>query len=160
MKIIVTGEINSGKTSYVKDYIEKHKEYNFFGWLTFKLRKELSPQYDIAFIEKSSIIKIFPFIRYNKIFKNWEKFRNFYFNRFIFEEQKKIIRKYLNNYNKDKNVFVIDEIGPLELIEKSGIYPAFGDIAQIKNLLVVVRKTMLSNFFRIFGDEKWIIEEK
>jgi nucleoside-triphosphatase THEP1 len=70
------------------------------------------------------------------------------FNKNIFEKVSNIILKEYND--KNDGILIIDEIGPLELFQKKGLYNCLINILENNNknlkILFIVRKRILDEF--------------
>ncbi|MEA3391500.1 MAG: nucleoside-triphosphatase [Candidatus Marinimicrobia bacterium] len=143
---IVTGEIDSGKTHYLKDLYEKdhkgdgilslkhYKDDRFLGYDLFHLKSR----------EKEA------FIRFkSQLPESWnEKLEigkySFSCEGFAFAE--KVLK------NIDEGPVYIDEVGPLEMLDKKGFYERLKElINQNIDLFITVRSTLIDALHDEFG---------
>ncbi|MCF8226741.1 MAG: hypothetical protein K9J30_12760 [Bacteroidales bacterium] len=108
---IITGKVQEGKTSYLEKLVKKFKPRNiktggFIARGTFKegrrtgfILHDLSGETSIPIASK-------------KKQPGWIKFRSFYFNPDSFKAGEKFIK---NAIQTNKELFVIDEVGPIEM---------------------------------------------
>jgi len=142
---ILSGAINSGKSTYIENIIKQAQKCNY------KINALLSSAYfennekvgyDLYLIpdgEKRLLARTYPFDKAKK------------FRRFYFSEQ---TINWANNYLislkaveaiEESEIVIIDEIGHLEL-NKEGFYPGLKSVYQnqeIKLLILVVRKHLI-----------------
>ena len=55
---------------------------------------------------------------------------------------------------KPENILVVDELGPLEIVKKGGLWPAMKKILknEKKNIIITVRSSMLAEFLNMVGN--------
>lgn len=100
-------------------------------------------EYDIFFITMSKVHEPLPFIRTTP-FKNSFAWRRFHFDQTIFDDVEKM------DFGKP-DIFVIDEVGPLELFDKKGfwnILPAL--YLKHANTVTIVRSELTRKFRCVF----------
>jgi nucleoside-triphosphatase THEP1 len=136
---ILTGEINSGKTTVLTKFFNDSAGKKIIaGWLSPK-------EYDIHFIKGSKIISKMPLAR-KKPFKPSVKFGHLWFNENAFKEASKI------DFG-ECDIFIIDEIGPLELEEKKGFCALLpGIYKKYDTTITVIRTSCLNSFTKIFSN--------
>ncbi len=143
---IITGNINSGKTRYLKDLYEKdpkgdgilslkhYEDGHFLGYDLFHLKSKEQ----VAFIRLKS-----------QLLGSWnEKLEigkySFSCEGFAFAE--KVLK------NIDKGPVYIDEIGPLEMLDKKGFYKRLKElINQNIDLFITIRSTLIDALHDEFG---------
>jgi len=141
MILILTGPVHSGKTSLLKRTAAALMEQGIFvhGFLSESIwDKDQAIGYDLFNLQNK---KSFPFIR-KKGEDEWEKIGAYFFLPSGLDEAKRII----SSHSPKKWLFV-DEIGPLELLEK-GLWPALKHSFTFppQRIICVVRKQILDNF--------------
>ncbi len=105
MKVILTGEINSGKTSYLKELVAQSNAYA--GILSVKkFENERFEGYDLFDVDSKSTHE---FIRLSLASESITK--RFVFDQKMFRYADKLIKK---GIDQGKTI-IIDEVGPLEL---------------------------------------------
>jgi len=112
---IITGKIGSGKSScalsLAKRLVKQGKKVS--GWISIKNMEEKG--YDIIFIRSSRFSRPKRFIREAK-FSGSLKWRRFWFSGDIFRQAGLIVSA------KKGDIFIIDEVGPLELEYHKGFW--------------------------------------
>jgi len=152
---IVTGKTHSGKTTFVEKAILKlkKKRYRFYGILSravFRDRKRIG--YDALDLKTG---KKFPLLRRKAMEdKKFEKIGRYYI---LPEGIRKIYRILLKNISPE-NILVIDEIGPLEIKKKKGLWQIVQKVLrnEKRNSIIVVRNTVLDKFLNTIEQEKEI----
>lgn len=153
---ILSGEVNSGKSTTVwKQYkIWSEEGRDVSGWISLpNIVKGEKAGYDIVILKGSAESVRQKFIRPYP-FKDAFNWRQFWFDDSIF--------KLVSEMDfGDADVFVIDEIGPLELEDKLGFYNLLPKLYErYENTITVVRTTCLEAFWTIFhGHKLWSIEK-
>jgi nucleoside-triphosphatase THEP1 len=138
---ILTGPVQSGKTTSLKNTLPILKEKNFVidGYLSKAvwINREFIG-YDLVDLKD---LRHRPFIR-KQGHEDWEKIGAFFFLPETLDIAKKIIR-----LGGKKDLLVVDEVGPLELKGK-GVWSALEEILMIpeRNILLVVRKSIMKDF--------------
>lgn len=134
MNFILTDEIDSGKSSYVLSLAERmiEKGWSVSGWITVAhMDGGYKIGHDMVKIERGRISGALPFTR-PAPFKDSFPWRRFHFNSHAFEEAEGLAI--------DVDLFIMDELGPLELEESGGfIGIARRAMAGGANTLTVVR---------------------
>lgn len=147
---IISDDINVGKSTWcyawVKEQIEKGTIVN--GWVTlpvFENNEKIGHDfYPIINSEFRSPIK---FSRLNK-FSNSFKFGKFFLSNDVF---KKVIYEI-----PLKGLFVVDEIGMLEVKEKGGFYPLIDNIlSKTENQLFIVQKRAVEDLKRLIFTNRY-----
>jgi len=144
MHFILHDEINSGKSTYVLDLVrglaEKFPVIN--GWITppyFENNEKIGQ--DIVIIEHGNISELIPFTRLHQ-FDSSFKWRKYHFNSAAFEM--------CENISTDCRLFIMDEIGPLELDDEKGFFAASRRAAaDSPATLVVIRKNLVQELSKI-----------
>lgn len=114
-------------------------------------------EYDIVFIVMSQIFEPRPFIRTTP-FKNSFQWRRFYFNKDIFDTVGATSRSPLLKFGKP-DIFVIDEVGPLELEDRKGFWNVLPDIySRHKETMTVVREGCVEKFKRSFPAQIYLVQ--
>lgn len=149
MIFILTGPVNSGKTTFLKRVVKELKRQKFrvdgflsealweneekIGYNLFDLRSEKS----ITYIRRSGR-------------RVWERIGPYFFTPQGINWAKKAILQ-----SREADIFVVDEIGPLELSGK-GLWPALEKIIfeRAQNFLFVVRKSILDDFLDVLSKSK------
>lgn len=148
---IFTGEINSGKSTKLWDFYldEKTNGSKISGWVSlpyFENGAKLG--YDITFIIESRDLPKKPFIRTSlRAGDNTGlRWRKFIFDEACFEEVRRL------DFGRP-DIFVIDEVGPLELEDHGGFWPFLNGIFSSNNCTItVVRNNMIDKFLDAFRD--------
>jgi nucleoside-triphosphatase THEP1 len=149
MIVILTGPVNSGKTTFMKKLIPElsFRSVPVHGFLSERVKeKGTTTGYDLFSIQSQ---KTSPYLR-TKGKEDWERIGPYYLVPETLAEAKKTINKHLLS-----QWLIIDEIGPLELKGK-GIWPALIRVlpnADLK-LLCVVRRSILHEFLNSFAPRK------
>ena len=144
MIIILTGPVNSGKTTFLKTLIPEltRRSIPVHGFLSSRVvTKNKTTGYDLFDIQSQ---KTLPYLRTDAK-EGWEKIGSYYFVPETLEKAKNIIDKHpIGDW------LVVDEIGPLELKGK-GLWPALTRILSNRDLhiLCVVRKAILPDILRL-----------
>ena len=140
---IVTGKINSGKTTYLKKLYETTQKGDGFLCLKF-FDEETHIGYDLFHLVSGERV---PFIRLKtNLPKDWyEIFEigKYSFSKEGFEFAKNIIK------NAKEEPLYIDEIGPLEINQQSGFYELL-KTQMNKELYITVREDLYVKFLRTF----------
>ncbi len=108
--IIISGNIQEGKTTFVHKVINRLQRQNlkidgFFSEVVYK--NEERQGYDLKRVGSDDKISLCSIIKQDK----WQKQGKFYFN----DEALKTGNKILQNIDKETDLIVIDEIGPFEI---------------------------------------------
>jgi len=146
MIFILTGPVHSGKTTLLKNVVQelKRKKYRIDGFLSEPIRKsEETVGYDLFDLREE---KSTPFIRRTGE-RKWQKIGSYFFiPRGLAEAEKIILRE------KDVDILVVDEVGPLELSGK-GFWPALKQVifSPLNIYLLVTRINILEDFLRTLG---------
>lgn len=113
MIFLLTGPIHSGKTTLLREAVQKLKgeNLNVHGFLSeVILKNDRIIGYDLFDLKEEKAI---PFIR-REGEKEWEQIGSFYLIPKSLAEASKIILR-----SRDADLLVVDEVGPLELGEKA-----------------------------------------
>jgi nucleoside-triphosphatase len=146
MIFILTGPVHSGKTSLLKKVVRelKGQEYRIDGFLseTVSEKGEIVGYNLLGLKEEKSI----PLIRRTGE-KEWQKVGSYFFIPQGLEEAEKIILR-----GKEADIFVIDEVGPLELSGK-GFWPALKQVVfqPLNSYVFIVRKNIIKDFLAMLG---------
>jgi nucleoside-triphosphatase THEP1 len=147
--ILLTGEKQTGKTTALVSWI-KHRE-NVAGILTPVVNgKRLfysindSSYYDMEAAPNE---------------KNVLSVGKFQFSATAFTKTEELISAWSNQSHW--NWIIIDEIGPLELVQQKGLYNSFRKLIQATgkyNLLIVVRPSLIQQVLELISPSSWKIE--
>lgn len=158
MHTILSGPVNSGKSTRlwqdVKKWIGEGKKVS--GWVCIRgegagIRGQ-AEGYDIVFITMSKIHEPQPFIRTTP-FENSFAWRRFYFDQTVFDKAATI------DFGRP-DIFVIDEVGPLELEEKKGFWAGLPKIYKdCANTITVVRLALIDEFKGAFKEFNFIEDQ-
>lgn len=145
---IITGEIDSGKTSHLRELYNHLSIGSGYLLTKFYYRGRYAGQNLLDLPDKNDI----PFSRLVEyIPEHWqERYRYDYysFSSAGIDKAKLIIRKIIEN--KERTAF-IDEIGPLELL-REGIYYDFRElINNTENIYVTIRKECINDVIDTFN---------
>ena len=143
--IIITGEIGSGKTSFLKEIIAaiKSRGIETKGFLSLaRFDGKMQTGYDLLNIADSNKLD---FIR-EKASEGAVKFRKFYFSREGIDVGNDILLSYKENVSA---ALIIDEIGPWEL-EGGGWAESLNKLVALSryNMIWVVRKEILDDVIK------------
>lgn len=146
MIFILTGPVNSGKTTFLKRVIEelKRQKFKLDGFLSEAiLENQEKIGYDLLDLGSERII---PFIRKSGR-QDWPRIGPFFFIPEGLSWAKKIILR-----SREAEILVVDEIGPLELSGK-GLWPVLEKVIfmRAQKVLLVLRRNILEDFFRMVG---------
>ena len=142
---ILTGPVRSGKTTLLRRIVQelRNRDFRVGGFLSLSvLRGGKVSGYDLLVLTEG---RSFPFLR-EKGGKIWERIGPFFFIPATLEKARGLILQ-----EKDTDIFIVDEVGPLEL-EGKGLWPALNLVRSrpAPGLLLTVRSSALSAF-----REKW-----
>ncbi|EKD51662.1 MAG: hypothetical protein ACD_62C00209G0013 [uncultured bacterium] len=144
---ILTDPVNSGKSSrlyqYVLDNIRDKQRVS--GWLCLPVFDgQARKGYDLTLLIQSQMQSPIPFIRPTP-FAGAVKWRRFYFDQTVFET--------ISNLDfGNPDLFVLDEVGPLELEDKLGFWPFLENVYQTHNhTITIVRENCLDLFRNTFA---------
>lgn len=149
---IITGEVDSGKSSHLQElFLSLKGERKISGWISLPFYEgSKKTGYDILFIRESVEEGPRRFIRTCEFdcATRWK--------RFFFDEQ-----VFVDAVEKDfgrPDIFVIDEVGPLELFEQRGFWPIMETVySKYKTTITVCRNTLLDDFQRRFDELNFFI---
>ncbi len=146
MIFILTGPVHSGKTTLVKNIVRELKRQNFKigGFLSNTiLKNEEIVGYDLFDLREERTI---PFIRRTGE-KKWQKMGSFFFIPQGLAKAENIILQ-----EKDVDILVVDEVGPLELSGK-GFWLALKKVIfnPLNIYLLVIRTNILGDFLSMLG---------
>ena len=146
MNFILTDEIDSGKSGHVlalaRRMIEEGREVS--GWVTVAhMEGGYKTGQDIVKIERGRISVALPFTR-PAPFDGSFPWRRFHFNSHAFDDAEELAT--------DVDLFIMDELGPLELEESGGfIGIARRAMAGAANTLTVVRSELAGKVAELAG---------
>jgi len=145
--IILSGERDSGKSTRLLNLFNKNKaKIKISGIITLPfIQKGVKIGYNALFLNRSRASKPVPFFR-TRPFTGSTKWRRFFVDFGIFKKFGEIaeIRK--------SDLFLLDEVGPLELEEKKGFYPYLHEIySNNRAVIAVVRPSLISGFLKEIG---------
>jgi len=143
MIFILTGPVHSGKTTLLKNVIRELREqkYKTGGFLSEPiLKNEETVGYDLFDLRKE---RSFPLIRRTGE-KKWQKVGSYFFIPQGLARAEKIILR-----EKDVDILVVDEVGPLELSGK-GFWPALKQVifSPLNIYLLIIRINILEDFLK------------
>jgi len=149
MIFILTGPVHSGKTTLLKNVVRelKRQKYRIGGFLSEPIWKsEETVGYDLFDLREERSI---PLIRRTGE-KEWQKIGAYFFIPQGLAKAEKIILQ-----EKDVDILVVDEVGPLELSGK-GFWPALKQVIfhPLNIYLVVIRINILEDFLSMLGKLK------
>ena len=157
MHQILSGPINSGKSTRLMRDVQKwmREGKGVSGWVGLKGEYLDSPVqkagYDIVFITMSKIHERQPFIRTTP-FKNSFAWKQFYFDQTILDRVATI------DFGQP-DIFVIDEVGPLELEDQKGFWNILSKIYSTHQETVsVVRESCVEKFKRAFPEHECSVQ--
>jgi len=141
---ILTGPVDSGKSTALWQFFLSSLDAKVSGWISLPFFEDGEKKgYDIVFIENSRPADRKLFIR-----KEGQGFR---FNEEIFCEAIKYVE-----VGDKKGVFIIDEVGPIELVQKGGFWPFLNVIySSYLATLTVVRDSCVADFKKAFSRHKF-----
>ncbi len=143
---VITGKLNSGKTRYLKDLYEKDSQGD--GILSLKhYENESFVGYDIFHLKSKKQVA---FIRLkSQLPESWnEKLEigKYSFSCEGFDFAEKVLK------NIDEGPVYIDEIGPLEILDKKGFYDKLKELIDKKfDLFLTIRSTLIDALHDEFG---------
>lgn len=139
---IISSDINSGKTLYINNLAGEliSNAYNVGGLISLKNDRG---GYDAQLFHNTENIIINDYIQ--RLAWSDEILKNFSFNEQVFEKVYELSLK-------TRDVFIIDEVGQLEIIYKRGFHNVLeylldGEKHRLKSVIVSVKSKMLSQFF-------------
>lgn len=148
MHFILTDEIDSGKSGEILAIAKRLMEAGgkISGWVTVAhIEGGKKVGHDMVIFEDGRLSEKIPFTR-TAPFEGSFPWRRFHFSSRAFEVAEGLAT--------DVDLFIIDELGPLELEEKRGfIGIARRALAQSKNTLCVVRRGLEEIAAKLAGDE-------
>lgn len=134
MHFILCDEINSGKSTFILDLCSDLINHGFSisGWITPPhLEGSVKTGHDIIFSDEGVMRSPIPFTRLEPFERSFQ-WRRYHFNENAFEMA--------NHLDTGCDLFVMDEIGPLELEEKNGFFEIMNRaIGSSDNTLIVIR---------------------
>jgi nucleoside-triphosphatase THEP1 len=147
MIFILTGPVHSGKTSLLKNVVRelRRQKYRIDGFLSEAVwEKEETVGYDLFDLREE---RSFPLIRRTGE-KKWQKIGSYFFIPQGLARAEEIILR-----EKDVDILVVDEVGPLELSGK-GFWPALRQVIfnPVKSFLFVARINILEDFLKTLGE--------
>ena len=145
MIFIVTGPVNSGKTTFLRGVAAELKNQGFRidGFLSEAVEKNFTGKsYDLFDLRNEISI---PFIR-RKGRDSWEKIGPYFFIPDGLKKAKEIILR-----SKDMDILIVDEIGPLEL-SGGGIWPELKRVVWQRNqkYFFTARASILKEIQKLF----------
>lgn len=141
---IVTGNKNSGKTTYLKNLYDKTQKGNGFLCVKYHQENEFNG-YNLLHLKSGEKM---PFIRLKtKLPINWtEKYEIGFFS--FSNEGFQFAENSIANITEEP--IFIDEIGPLEIIYKKGFYDLLKQNLD-KELYITVRKSLYKELLKTFN---------
>jgi len=149
MIFILTGPVNSGKTTFLKKVIEEleRQKLKLNGFLSEAVEQnQIKIGYDLLDLRRKESI---PFIRMSGQ-KDWQRIGPYFFIPEGLAWAKRVILR-----RREREILVVDEIGPLELTGK-GLWPALEKVIfqRSQKVLIVLRRSILKNFLEVVGKRK------
>jgi len=146
MLFILTGPLHSGKTTLLKNIVKvlENKNMRIDGFLSQAVNKNNDCiGYDLFDLKNK---KSFPYMQKPGKDK-WIKSGSYFLNPKGLKEAKKIISR-----KKDIDIFIVDEVGPLELSGK-GLFPELEKLIRepVVPMLIVVQSRILESFLSLFS---------
>ena len=144
MIFILTGPVNSGKTTFLKRVIEelKKQQVKMDGFLSEGIVKDQEKiGYDLVDLR---VGKSVPFIRKTGQ-QDWQRVGPYFFIPKALSRAKKIILR-----SREEEILVVDEIGPLEL-SGQGLWDALEQVIfqRLQKYLFVLRREILEDFLKM-----------
>ncbi|MBF0105818.1 MAG: hypothetical protein HQM16_10885 [Deltaproteobacteria bacterium] len=144
---ILSREINTGKSSELMQYVvcQINRGLKVSGWISPPFIKDnLKCGYDVVFFVLSRQLNAQRLIR-EIPFDRASRWRRFYLDRSVFYQARTL------DFGTP-DLFIIDEVGPLELVDHEGFWPALADIyKKQRRTVTVVRRSSVTGFKREFG---------
>ncbi|MBE0460023.1 MAG: DUF2478 domain-containing protein [Candidatus Aminicenantes bacterium] len=146
MLFILTGPLHSGKTTLLKNIVQvlENKNMRIDGFLSQAVNKnDDCIGYDLFDLKNK---KSFPYMRKSGKDKWIQSGSYFLIQKGLMQAKKIISRK------KDIDIFIVDEVGPLELSGK-GLFPELEKLIRepVVPLLIVVQSRILESFLSLFS---------
>lgn len=146
MIFILTGPVDSGKTTFLKRVIEKLKKQKvkMDGFLSEAIVKDQEKiGYDLVDLGDGKSV---PFIRKSGQ-QDWQRIGPYFFIPEGLSRAKKIILR-----SREAEILVVDEIGPLEL-SKQGLWDVLEQVIfqRVQEYLFVLRREILEDFLKMVG---------
>ncbi len=143
--VIITGDIQQGKTSFVQTIVQKLKDrgYQISGFLAIAIMEgQQRSGFQLFNIQTSETIGLCSL----KPVQGWIKQGSFYFNPLGLQKGNEILSGIIPDH---VHIVVVDEVGPLEL-SNQGWAKAMGDLCQTTQIpqLWVVRKSLVDKVAR------------
>ncbi len=154
MLYILCDDINIGKSSYLMDFAQRLIQQGYYigGWITppaFEDDKKIG--HDFVAIDNNTLSPAVPFTRPHA-FENSVFILNRYFNMDAFNEN--------TDPNRNYDLFIMDEIGPLELKSQQGFSTSFHTaITNQPNALIVLRRSLKKHIPNINAQDTPVIFE-
>jgi nucleoside-triphosphatase THEP1 len=145
MIFILTGPVDSGKTTFLKRVIEelKRQKIKLDGFLSEGLKDQEKIGYDLLDLGGGKSV---PFIRKSGR-QDWQRIGPYFFIPEGLSWAKKIILR-----SREADVLVVDEIGPLELSGR-GLWDVLEKVIfqRVQKFLFVLRREILEDFLKMVG---------
>ncbi len=146
MIFILTGPVDSGKTTFLKRVIEelKKQKVKMDGFLSEGIVEgQEKIGYDLVDL---GVGKSIPFIRKSGQ-QDWQRIGPYFFIPEGLSRAKMIILQ-----SREADILVVDEIGPLEL-SGQGVWDALEHVVfqRLQNYLFVLRREILEDFLKMVG---------
>lgn len=146
MIFILTGPVDSGKTTFLKRVIEelKRQKVKMDGFLSEAIVKDQEKiGYDLVDLGDGKSV---PFIRKSGR-QDWQRIGPYFFIPEGLSRAKKIILR-----SREAEILVVDEIGPLEL-SGQGLWDVLEQVIfqRFQKYLFVLRKGILQDFLKMVG---------
>lgn len=147
MIFVLTGPVHSGKTTVLRNVVQelRRQNYRIGGFFCESIRKnEEIVGYDLLDIKEGRSV---PLIR-REGEEDWQRIGDYFFIPEGLAQAEKIILQ-----EKDADILVVDEVGPLEL-SGEGFWPALKKVIfdPLFHCLLVVRTKILGDFLSVLGE--------
>jgi len=146
MITIISGDIDSGKTRYLKEHYKQESKGD--GFISLKHFKEGNCiGYDLHHLKSGETVAL---IRLKSVLPgDWDACSEI--GRFSFSEKGMLLAKSILKDCKEGPVY-IDEIGPIEIWQKQGFYKELKElIEKDRELFLTLRPTLIKEFHDEFG---------
>ena len=148
MIFILSDRVDSGKSTFCMKCIDEliPRGVSINGWITpAHMTDGRKTGHDFVAIENSAIQDAIPFTR-EDAFENSFSWRRWYFNQQAFDHASQLVDNSQFTIHGSQ-LFVMDEIGPLELDEKGGFFTTMQRaLSEANNTFAVIRTGLVDKF--------------